>query len=262
MSSFTLNKDIFNPQLYKSIQDVWFEGHPLGSKGLNMDTAKRWFMLQGQDKEAFDSVCRGNFEDALEAIGPENMSKPTAEPFLQEIQDAIQRNPTDQGSQAAWTALSIILLLDQMARNVYRSNEGLRKVYNHYDKIAFSLVNTLLSSETPIVRPDLHPQWRNSIAHRHWFYMPLMHSEDLESHKKALEMMQQMNEDLKKLDVSDEVKAFADQEVKFEKEHMEIIEKFGRYPHRNGALGRTMTDEEKSFLQEGGATFGVAQEDK
>lgn len=262
MSSFKLSKDIFNPQLYKSIQDIWFEGHPLGTKGLDQDVAKRWFMLQGQDRDAFDSVCRSNFVRALEAIGPEHMSNPSPEPFLEEIQDALQKNPRDQGSQAAWTALSIILLLDQMSRNVYRSNEGLRKVYTHYDKIAFSLVNILLSADSPVIRPDLHPQWHNSIVHRHWFYMPLMHSEDLGSHKKALDIMEQMGEDLKKLGVSDEEMAFAAQEVKFEKEHMEIIEKFGRYPHRNVALGREMTYEETSFMKEGGATFGVSQEDR
>jgi uncharacterized protein (DUF924 family) len=51
-----------------------------------------------------------------------------------------------------------------------------------------------------------------------------------------------------------------DAQFKAEKDHRDILNKFGRYPHRNGPLGRSSTDEEKRFLEEGGETFGVAQE--
>jgi uncharacterized protein (DUF924 family) len=43
------------------------------------------------------------------------------------------------------------------------------------------------------------------------------------------------------------------------KDHRDILERFGRYPHRNTALGRVSTEEERRFIEDGGATFGVAQ---
>lgn len=261
MSSFALNKDIFNPSLYKQVQNVWFEGHALGSQDISMDVVQRWFLAPPEEKLRFDKICRNNFAHALEAIGPEEFPNPSAEPFLDEIHESVQRNPTDDGADAAWTALSIIILLDQISRNIYRTNEGQRKIYTHYDKIAYSLVNTLMSPETPIVRPDLHPQWRLSLAHRQWFYMPLMHSEDLDAHKILDDIFAKFREDLGKEDGYESMKQFLERSMKSEKDHRDILEKFGRYPHRNGALGRESTDEERKFLAGGGATFGVAQEE-
>jgi uncharacterized protein (DUF924 family) len=264
MSSFTLDKNIFNPSLYKRVQDVWFEGVPLGAKDVDPKVAQRWFMASPEEKAAFDGVCRDSFAHALESIGPEKFPNPIVEPFLQEIHNAVQRNPTDDGAEATRTALSLTILLDQMTRNIFRTNEGLIKVYNHYDKIAYALVTRLLSTDSPIARPDLHPQWRTSLAYRVWFYMPLEHSEELEAHIKVEDVLDSYKEDLDRAEggVSDGTKAFLDATVRSAIEHKKIIERFGRYPHRNGALGRKSTTEEEKFMTEGGATFGVAQEKK
>ena len=70
------------------------------------------------------------------------------------------------------------LLLDQMPRNLYRDEEGLRKVYTHYNEMSYALSRKLLADKKMV---DLHPQWKHSAAHRLWFYMPLMHSE-MEAH--------------------------------------------------------------------------------
>jgi uncharacterized protein (DUF924 family) len=262
MSSFTLDKSIFKPALYKELQNVWFEGLELGAKEVDMSVAKRWFAASAEEKVAFDGLCREKFGPALEAIGPERFPDPSAEPFLREIQDAARADTKGDGAEGAWTALSIVLLLDQMSRNIFRTNEGLAKIYNHYDKISSSLMQTLLSPNSPIGRPDLHPQWRASTVYRVWFYLPLVHSEKIQVHNQYDGIMATFGEELERDGASESMKMFWQQAIKAEEEHRDILNKFGRYPHRNGAIGRETTAEEKKFMEEGGATFGVAQEKK
>ncbi|KAF2270345.1 DUF924-domain-containing protein [Lojkania enalia] len=261
MSSFTLDKTIFNLSLYKSVRDTWFEGVPLDAADFDFAAAKRWFQATPEEKAIFDSKCRDNFAHALEAIGPEKFPEPTAEPFLQEIKEVAQSNPGDGGATAAWSALAIVLLVDQMTRHIFRKGEGLVKVYNHYDKIAYSLVRALFSADSPIGRPDHHPQWRYSPPHRTWFYLPFIHSEDIEAHDIVQDIMDDMSKDAEEHNTGPGMKKLVEGGIKGEKEHRDILEKFGRYPHRNLALGRESTDEEKKFLSEGGSTFGVSQDE-
>jgi uncharacterized protein (DUF924 family) len=216
-------------------------------------------MQSPAERDAFDAQLRKDFGAALESIGPEYLPTPTAEPFLREIEEMAQKNPANDNAEAAWTALSITLLLDQISRNLNRTNEGLVKVYTHYDKIASALSNTLISGDPPIGRPDLHPQWRHSLAHRYWFYLPMVHTESVEVHKELDEILGQCKKELDEKEGYEGVKNFLKQGLDSEKEHREILDRFGRYPHRNGCLGRESTEEEKKFLSEGGKTFGVAQ---
>jgi uncharacterized protein (DUF924 family) len=263
MSSFTLDKDIFKPALYKELQNVWFEGIELGAKDVDMSVAKRWFAASAEDKIAFDGLCREKFGHALEAVGPEKFPAASAEPFLRELREVAQADPQGvNGAEGAWTAISMVLMLDQISRNIFRTNECLAKVYNHYDKISYSLMQSLLSPDSPIGRPDLHPQWRASTVHRLWFLLPLVHSEKISAHDQYDEIMASLGEVLEKEGASGSMKMFWDKGLESEKEHREILERFGRYPHRNEALGRATTEEERKFLEEGGATFGVAQEKK
>jgi uncharacterized protein (DUF924 family) len=216
-------------------------------------------MASPEEKVIFDNVCRESFAHALEATGPERLPNPTAEPFLRELQDVARADTENNGAEGAWTALSMMILLDQMTRNIFRTNEGLVKVYNHYDKISYSLAQSILSPDSPIGRPDQHPLWRTSVVHRMWFYMPLMHSEDIRAHNLFDEIVKGLEEDLLQEEPNEAMQYILSQNLKAGKEHRQIIEKFGRYPHRNGALGRQTTPEEKKFMDEGGATFGVAQ---
>lgn len=253
MSTFRLDPSIFNATLYKQVTDVWLPGIDLRGEELDFSVIKRWFAGSVDERAAFDGTCREKFEHALEAIGPNHVSEPTAEPFLDEV-----KRSGDE-SQAAWTALSLTLLLDQMPRNIYRTDEGLRKVYSHYDRMSYALAQSIVSSKS---RVDLHPQWRNSAAHRMWFYMPLMHSEDMEAHRLVDEILAEATEEMGQLEGHQASKTFLQKQVEAEAEHRAILDRFGRYPHRNGALGRVSTEEEKRFLEEGGATFGVAQDKK
>ena len=117
--------------------------------------------------------------------------------------------------------LAEIILLDQFSRNIHRN-----------DKDAFSAdsMALVLAQEAVSVEADkvLTPQQRA------FLYMPFMHSESLAIHDVALELFSQEG---------------LEREFTFEKRHQQIIEMFGRYPHRNRALGRESTPEEVAFLK-------------
>jgi uncharacterized protein (DUF924 family) len=105
--------------------------------------------------------------------------------------------------------------------------------------------------------------------------MPLMHSEDLDTHDQAVAAFERMNQDILSLMEGtggqdeyevrarevvqadpEKAKGVGEMGLQFEEKHRVIIEKFGRYPHRNKALGREMRMEEREFLENGGDTFG------
>ncbi|OAL07245.1 DUF924-domain-containing protein [Phaeosphaeriaceae sp. SRC1lsM3a] len=252
-SPFKLDPAVFNATLYKNLTDVWLPDVDTSGNELDFEVIKKWFAGTPEERAAFDSLCRDNFAHALEAIGPDRISTHTAQPFLDEV-ERVKKDENDE--QAAWTALSLAILLDQIPRNLYRDDAGLRKVYNHYDRISYAFARKLLSSSP---RVDLHPQWRNSAAHRIWFYTPLMHSEEIEAHDFMDGILEEARKEFEQREDCQATKMFLGEQVKSEKEHRDILDRFGRYPHRNGALGRESTEEEKRFLEEGGATFGVEQ---
>jgi uncharacterized protein (DUF924 family) len=254
MSTFELDRGVFTPTLYKQVTDTWLTGAGVDGE-LEDSVAKKWFVGDAE----LDRVCKDNFAHVLETVGPDRLTQPSAKPFLQELATIQKEGKGDSGAQAAWTALSMVILLDQMPRNIFRTKEGLRKVYTHYDRMAFDLVQTLFSASSPISRPDLHPQWQNSFAHKMWFYLPLVHSEDIEAHKKLDDFVAPFAKRMENLEGYEATKGLVDGFMKSEKAHREPLEKFGRYPHRNIALGRSTTEQEKKFLEGGGQTFGVAQ---
>ena len=75
---------------------------------------------------------------------------------------------------------------------------------------------------------------------RSFLYMPFMHSESLKIHEVAVALFK---------------KNGIQSNLDFEFSHKEIIERFGRYPHRNDILGRQSTAEEVEFLKQPGAGF-------
>lgn len=84
--------------------------------------------------------------------------------------------------------------------------------------------------------------------------MPLMHSKSLVDHKLFCQNM----EDLKRrLEVQrDSAAEYVEQTMQPKKSHLDILQKFGRYPHRYQCLGRQTTEDERKWLDPGGARFG------
>jgi uncharacterized protein (DUF924 family) len=100
-----------------------------------------------------------------------------------------------------------------------------------YDSLALALAQEAVS---------LGADQALSPTERNFIYMPFMHSEYLQIHETAVELFRR-NGQQGNLD--------------YEFKHKEIIEKFGRYPHRNNILGRESTAEELAFLQQPGSGF-------
>jgi uncharacterized protein (DUF924 family) len=250
LRNFTLNKSLWNPTLYKRVREVWFADlHPTATTPREEDST-RWFTAGKEAKARFDSICHSQFSTALESIAPKNYSieklsgDELIRPFLSELHGSDQE---DVGR----TALSLLILLDQIPRNLFRTKETLPLVYTHYDPMALSLIKHILAMNP---RPDAHPSLRGSVVYKQWFYMPLMHSENVEDHKIFDSAMKDVEEEID----DDGTRKYFDNMVWFEKQHRDIIDMFGRYPHRNAALGRETTPEETAWLEKGGATFGVA----
>ena len=120
--------------------------------------------------------------------------------------------------------LAEIIVLDQFSRNLHR-NSALAFAA---DPLALALAQTAVA-----VGADREVDAR----HRSFFHMPYMHSESRVVHEEALKLFT------------------ADGDPDYEIRHKAIIDRFGRFPHRNAVLGRTSTPEEIEFLKTPGSSF-------
>ena len=123
--------------------------------------------------------------------------------------------------------LAEIIVLDQFSRNMFR---GTAQAFA-YDSLALAL-----SQEAVAIEADklLNP------TERSFLYMPFMHSESLAIHERAIELYRAEGLEFN---------------LEFEIKHKVIIDRFGRYPHRNKILGRASTKEEIRFLQQPNSSF-------
>jgi uncharacterized protein (DUF924 family) len=86
---------------------------------------------------------------------------------------------------------------------------------------------------------------RQLLICQRWFvYLPFEHSEELERQRQSVELFRQLGHNPDNADV-----------IGYAIRHLEIIERFGRFPHRNEILGRTTTYEEAEFLKQPGSSF-------
>jgi len=123
--------------------------------------------------------------------------------------------------------LAEVLVLDQFSRNVYRDTA---RAFAQ-DALALALAQELVASGQDRSLP---------MAQRSFAYMPYMHSESALIHTQAALLFAQLG---------------MQDSLRFEQRHQEIIDRFGRYPHRNALLGRESTPEEQAFLSEPGSSF-------
>jgi uncharacterized protein (DUF924 family) len=123
--------------------------------------------------------------------------------------------------------LAEVIVLDQFSRNIWR---GDARSFAQ-DPQALVLAQELVAGG--------HDQALTP-AQRAFAYMPFMHSESALVHQRAVELFSQPG---------------LDNELAFELRHKAIIDRFGRYPHRNAILGRASTPNEEAFLAEPGSSF-------
>jgi len=265
MSRFKLSPAVFNPQLYQRVSGAWFSHLPASPGPADYQASmKKWYAIGAtpEEKRSFDELCRSTSWSALESIDPVQYSLPPTDasykdelkhagtisrPFAEHLKQVLEREGPEGASRSA---LSMVLLLDQMPRNIFRTNQSL--IYNHYDRISRSFLRHLLASPE---RVDRQSWVRESPIHRWFFYLPLMHSEHLEDHL----LWDTLAEEMRHTAVQKGEKAaidFVDRGIVIAKQHKDIIELFGRYPYRNEVMDRNTTKKEREWLVNG-ETFGA-----
>lgn len=137
-----------------------------------------------------------------------------------------------RGELSGWRAtprgrLAEIIVLDQFSRNIHRDQgEAFAS-----DAVALALAQELVDGAHDAAIP---------IEERAFAYMPFMHSESLPIHAQAAVLFDQPG---------------LEDNMRFELLHQGVLQRFGRYPHRNAALGRVSTPEEVAFIAEPGSGF-------
>lgn len=147
------------------------------------------------------------------------------------LQARAGRGELDHWADTVPGALALVLLLDQLPRNL---NRGLAAAFACDAKaraVARHAVSRGLDQALPPVQ-------------RQFLYLPFEHSESLAEQEEAVRLFAALPEG-----------SFRDNCVDFARRHHAIVARFGRFPHRNRALARPSTADEEEFLKEPGSSF-------
>jgi uncharacterized protein (DUF924 family) len=123
--------------------------------------------------------------------------------------------------------LAEIIVLDQFSRNIYRDAPGAFAS----DGMALALAQEAIRAGASATLSGIQGAF---------LLMPYMHSESQVVHEEAVKHFTELG---------------LENQLNYELKHKEIIDQFGRYPHRNAILGRTSTPEEEAFLKQPGSSF-------
>ena len=132
----------------------------------------------------------------------------------------------------ARVALALLIVLDQFPRNLYRG-----------DARSFDGDARALDVASRLVAAGLDRQLLG--VERQFVYLPFEHAESLAEQDRSVRLFAQLGQD-------DPAQAGL---LAWAERHRVIVQRFGRFPHRNAALGRTSTPEEVAFLQQPGSGF-------
>jgi len=169
----------------------------------------------------------------IEDVGPDGWYKkdPALDARIREGYEPVWRAAQSK-SGLGWSTtprgmLALVILLDQFPRNMFRD--------------AGTAFSTDAAARS-VAKKAIERGWDMRIQEpeRGFFYMPLMHSECLADQERCVRLM------LERMPVS------GPGAMLHARAHREVIRRFGRFPHRNGDLGRATTSSEQAFLETGG----------
>lgn len=198
------------------ILEFWFGEALTGATALAAQ-ARRWF---GADP-VLDAELRTRFGDLVELAGHGGL---------------------DHWRQTPEAALALVLLLDQLPRNLYR---GSGHAF-HFDSRALHITRHTLDQGFDTA---VHP------VQAVFFYLPLEHAEDFALQDESVACFEALLADAPAF-----AEPFLRGTLRYAYEHRELIHRFGRFPHRNALLGRPSSPDELAYLQGGGHTFGATAE--
>lgn len=150
--------------------------------------------------------------------------------FLSDYEMAAQ-GLLDRWQENSESCLALILLLDQFPRNLFRGTPQ-----------AFATDSRAIAAAQHAITEGFDKQMLP--VQRWFFYLPFEHSENLEHQRQCVALFEQLKDDPESASPID----YADR-------HLQVIERFGRFPHRNTILGRENTPEEEEFLKQPGSSF-------
>ncbi len=176
----------------KDLIDFWIAAGP-----------KAWF----RRNPAFDAAIRARFEAAHMAAS---------------------RGALDDWRQSGEGALALVLLLDQVPRNIYRGSAHAYASDGLAQAVAAQAIDAGFDQAAP---PALQV----------FFYMPLEHAEDAAAQRRSVALFEAHAGRTGDAD-----------SLRYAQIHADVIARFGRFPHRNSVLGRATTPEEAAFLAGGG----------
>lgn len=164
--------------------------------------------------------------------------------FDQEIKTRFERTITAAaaGELDTWKTtprgrLALVVVLDQFSRNAFRDTPR-------------SFAQDARARDLAIEALDSGEDRRLEPIERSFLYMPLMHSENADLQRKCIAAFERL------CDVTPpDLQKYTAMNLDYAKKHAEIIERFGRFPHRNDILGRDSTPEEIEFLKQPGSSF-------
>lgn len=138
--------------------------------------------------------------------------------------EAARAGALDEWEGTPEGALALVILLDQMSRNIHR---GTPAMYEHDPKAVAVAERAIARGEDQALPKEK----------RRWLYMPFMHSEELAHQDRCVELFRT---------------AGLDETLPYAIEHADIVRRFGRFPHRNAILGRNPSQAEIDYLAAGG----------
>lgn len=155
--------------------------------------------------------------------------------------DAASRGRLDAWRETPAGRLAWVIVLDQFSRQLHRGAAA-----------AFANDAAALASATEA----LERGWDREMGffQRAFLYLPFEHSEDLAVQVRSVELFRRLRDE-----APPQLKSFGETMLDFAEQHHALIQRFGRFPHRNDDLSRTTTVEEFQFLLSPGGGYGKAR---
>jgi uncharacterized protein (DUF924 family) len=195
----------------RQIRDFWFGKLPLTAQALSQ-RVKLWFPGEEspQDLQKLDGIIRTKFGRLVERAAT--------------------------GDLAAWAdsprrCLSLIILLDQVPRSIYRGTA--RAFAADEQALAITLSGMQSAADGAL-----------DVTERIFFYMPLQHCEVREVQDESVAAYRRLL-----TEAPQEVRGIFEESLESAEKHRQLIERFGRFPHRNRILERANTPEEEMWLR-------------
>jgi len=201
----------------RSVRDFWFGHLPLSAESLN-HRLRFWFGNDGSlERRRRDAHIRSRFGALYERAAAGKL-------------DAWADGPRRR--------LSLVLLLDQFPRNMFRGTA--RAFATDVPALALTLSGMQSGADAAL-----------DVVERMFFYMPLQHAESPEVQEESVAAYRRLLSEAPR-----ELQGIFQSALRSAENHRRIIERFGRFPYRNRVLERATTPAERTWLTQGGESFG------